>query len=593
MEPEAWLPKEGLARIYGSQGIYPEAIRLMQEAYDSLPSNFAFVGGFLLPRIAEWKREIGDRHGAYDAARKGWIAEPSSPLAQFHYLKALDDEGYSEYLIETLRYLADTQWILETPMSYFTRLLIQNYPVFDIVGRAFHAAGKPVFIVDAMDKTLDVITNTKDEFMKMYLHGQVALFKYEYDAQVEPPTKLFEHALKLTAAGNGLTKKQKQWSQNVYGNVLAQLYYDSAVESQRSGMNTWAYTSKLKKMATVTNTTTEDVEDAFDFYGTGYASMLWGCWLREYESAEASIWRKCFRARILEELELLDDNDPTNDMKGLHTLAITLLHLGDDTNAAAILAVVFKPLEDIRAAYGSGEDGEDEDLDGQNSASNESNPETQNSDVQVVDQEGVGEKGEETTVKNTGMTEPKKDAAELSEKGGSSAKLDEGEPEAAGDLSSVASRCLTPVTDAEGEPTSIDNNEVPISESNTGDPPADLNSTTSDSLVDAAPIKTADGRLVLSLAPRWIHECDGPCSTNYWHYTELYICKICLGKKFCGDCINLVKAGTLVRRVCSPHHDWYQAWPIPEPKWSEVAEEVDEHLVIRPEWLEKIRAEWL
>ena len=105
------------------------------------------------------------------------------------------------------------------------------------------------------------------------------------------------------------------------------------------------------------------------------------------------------------------------------------------------------------------------------------------------------------------------------------------------------------------------------------------------------PLATSvNGKLALNLRPEWIHECDGPCDTGFRQYEALYVCKICFGKKFCGECIEAVKAETLVRRDCCPDHEWYQAWPIAEPKWRAVAEEVEGgRLVMRPEWVEKVR----
>ena len=101
-------------------------------------------------------------------------------------------------------------------------------------------------------------------------------------------------------------------------------------------------------MAKITNTIA-DANDAFEFYRAGYASMLWGFWLREHEAAKVSNWQKCFRSRVLEELEFLDDDDPINDMQALHALAITFLHANDSINAAATLAILFKPVEDEQA----------------------------------------------------------------------------------------------------------------------------------------------------------------------------------------------------------------------------------------------------
>ncbi|KAI4250306.1 MAG: hypothetical protein L6R42_008766, partial [Xanthoria sp. 1 TBL-2021] len=110
IEPHAWLPKEGLARIYGDQEHYSDAIQLMEEAYSSLPKKFNCLGGFLLPHIAEWKRAIGDDQGAYETARQGYLAAPSSPLAQDRYLRALDRKRDSSSFIQVLNYMHEQTW---------------------------------------------------------------------------------------------------------------------------------------------------------------------------------------------------------------------------------------------------------------------------------------------------------------------------------------------------------------------------------------------------------------------------------------------------------------------------------------------------
>lgn len=98
-------------------------------------------------------------------------------------------------------------------------------------------------------------------------------------------------------------------------------------------------------MAVVTDTTTNDTEEAFDIHSIGYPSMLWGRWLREYGNVEEAKWRKCFRPRILEKLGMLDDNDPSNDTRALTELVPTLFQANHRDDAVAILAGLFTPLE--------------------------------------------------------------------------------------------------------------------------------------------------------------------------------------------------------------------------------------------------------
>ena len=595
MNSDAWLPKEGLARVYGGQGLYSDAIDLMQDACNCVPLNFEHLGGYLLPWIAIWKRETGDFAGAYPAAHEGDIADPSSLLAQYIFLGALHQEGHSEDIIEMLKYLAGC-WSIEKSMSWLTRLLMQNpyYPVFDYLGCASRQMAKPAFILDEMDRLLDVVSKGRDEYSKVALYGQVALFKYEYDDQVDSPMKLLEQALKLDSTGNTLSIYQKNGEKKVFKHMLAQIYFDSAVKAKKHGTNPSPFTRKLKKMATVTNSgsTIDNTDDTFEFWGAGYASMLWGQWRRDYESANASTWRKCFRARVLEELKLLDDDDPTNDMQGLHTLAITLLHANDCTNAAAILAILFKPVEDERQSATGTKVTVDQTSDSNANQQTDFHLERKQSGY-PDEQRSKGEDnqiGEETT-----RNELKRDVTvpyfaklarcvALPDEGGIQDPENRPKP--------PEYKTLAPSNTSSKKSNSNKKHSSKPIRTKLQKPKAP-NTPESAALAPNNTSATVDGRLALNLSSAWIHECDGPCDTSYREYDQLYVCKICFGKKFCGECIKAVKAGTLMRRDCCPDHDWYQAWPIQEPKWKEVAEEVEGKLVMRPEWLERIRAEWL
>lgn len=103
--------------------------------------------------------------------------------------------------------------------------------------------------------------------------------------------------------------------------------------------------TKLKQLASTTSVDPGGDGDIFALYTPGYPSLLYGRWLRDYEKAPPAIWRKCFRARILEQMNGLDDDDPTNDTAACQKLAISLLQVGDRKNAGLILAVLFGTLE--------------------------------------------------------------------------------------------------------------------------------------------------------------------------------------------------------------------------------------------------------
>jgi tetratricopeptide (TPR) repeat protein len=375
-DSDAWVAKEGLARCLGEQELHNEAIEWMENAIESLPSNMSWLAGYLCPRIAEWKRATGDHKGAFEAAERAYAAEGISPLAQLRYLEALDASNFSDVIIQVIEEL-DGWEVLEKGYSYLVRFFVLGHNAYDEIGKACRARGKPEFVLAAMDRAMTSIDQSDNESMQIRLPAQVAAFRYDYYDQVEEPMQLWETALKRIDAGDSAVQKSSAKRRKIYSNRLAQLYFDNAVASRNAGPNSAQYATKLKGLSVVTETSADDDDDddddAFDFYGTGYASMLWGRWLRDYQDAEEGVWRKCFKARALEEMDMLDDNDPSNDTRGLHALAVTLLQAGDRINAGAILAVLFKPLEDLstqrvveddNSDLANGDNGETDEQDG-------------------------------------------------------------------------------------------------------------------------------------------------------------------------------------------------------------------------------------
>lgn len=106
---------------------------------------------------------------------------------------------------------------------------------------------------------------------------------------------------------------------------------------------------KLKQLASTTSVDHEENGDGFALYTYGYPSLLYGRWLRDYAKSPPAVWRKCFRARILEQMNGLSDDDPTNDTAACSELAVSLFQAGDRKNAGLILAVLFGTLKKYMA----------------------------------------------------------------------------------------------------------------------------------------------------------------------------------------------------------------------------------------------------
>ena len=552
-DADAWVAEEGLARCLGEQGLYDEAIEWQDKAINSLPANLSSLAGYLYPRIASWKRAMGDHEGAFEAAQRAYKADWGSVLAQCRYLEALDAAESFDVIMEVLEEL-DGWLALEKDYTYLVRFFVIGLNAFDEIGKACRARGKPEFVLAAMDQALSLIDRSDNESMQSWLPAQVAAFRYDYYDQVDEPMQLWETALKRIDAGDSVIQKTYAKTRKIYSNRLALLYFDAAVAAREAASDPVSYATKLKAISVVTETSADD-DDVFDFYGTGYASMLWGRWLRDYEGAEEIVWRKCFKARALEEMDMLDDNDPSNDTRGLHALAVTLLQAGDRINAGAILAIVFKPLEDLPFEKVV-EDGEAKQDDGEGDDTGQ----------QKADAEDGGEQHQT----HDAPEPPLQAALGSGEDGASPGEIvlnSAAPPLEGGDITAAIPHIeeATETTTVAG-PTAIGDGTLAA--------------------------KSTRSQLKLQLGNSWMYTCDG-CGRDPQDAGEMYFCEVCLDKNYCGDCLPKVKAASLWSRQCNPHHAHYRAWPIAGEARDMAVDWVEGEAALRSEWLEKLREEWM
>ena len=363
LDPKAWVALEGLARCAGEQGQYRDAIAWQKKALDALPQPMGFVSSYLWPRIATWANELGDSKEAFEAAEKGFEAEPASILAAVTLLDELGKREKSAEVMALLKLLDSQGCSPDNPLSsLLERLFVHGQDVFGVIGWACAQEKRPQFVLDAFDKALAIVDMDDREWIKIYLPYIIAWTKYSSYGLREDCVVLLEVFLKRLS--------QTASSQDTYApfrksarNLLAQLHFDAAVDAWTKDSTTRpAHADKLKQLAVEVSTGFTDEYEGFDLFRTDYPAMLWGRWLREFKGAEAPTWRKCFRARLLEELNTIDDDDPTNDRVGLKSLAVSLFHAGDRENAGAIMAILFRDMskededEDDR-----GDDGEQSD----------------------------------------------------------------------------------------------------------------------------------------------------------------------------------------------------------------------------------------
>ena len=345
--PESWPALEGLARCAGAWGHYQEALDWQERAIEQVPEDSYWITSYLWPRIGDWADEIGDQERSDAAVRKGFDALPSCIFAAGTYLRTMGKRGKHSELIRCLQWLDSQRDSPNEGTSWLVRLFVHGEDFFLTMGHACVLEGRPQFVLDALDQALAAINaDGGHEDMKLWLPYNVAHFKYRFYGLEDDAAKIWEMFLaRVSTAADSVQQNystERKWARN----MLSQHYFDTSVASwEKTPRVRHASTDKLKQLAVEVSTGFGEDYEGFDLFRTDYPAMMWGRWLRDYKKAPEHVWRKCFRANVLEELHSVDDDDPSNDTSGLICLAISLFHAGDRRNASAILAILFKGVE--------------------------------------------------------------------------------------------------------------------------------------------------------------------------------------------------------------------------------------------------------
>lgn len=534
-QPYAWVALEGLARSYGEQEEYQLAIDWQKKAIAAIPESMKWIAGYLYPHITTWSLQLGDEELALEAARNGFDAEPFSLIAQLKYLEALDMRGRSDEIMSTIEWL-DDQIAEDTDYSWLVRFLAAPRDAYREIGKACRECGQPAWVLEVMDETLTKVDqDDRPPSVKIWLAFQMARFKYAwYDDREDEFIKLAE--VFLERLGRQTSQLQEYYGEERTWTIhkLAQLYFDKAVglfhSAQKVTNDLSVYEAKLKTLAVSVKTSSAEGYDGFDFFSRDYPSMLWGRWMRDYKKADEKVWRQCFKVRLLEEMNTLDDDDPTNDMTGMASLAVSLLHAGDRTNAAAILAVLFKPLEDTMITKEfDNEEEEEEDHDGE----------------VVVGDKQAGDDSE--TNSESGWEEVQ-----------------------AHDHEVIASSSTDP---SNGAPAEQVGSEIPKR-------PAHAGRGLSLNVTGWAGGYTCDNCYRKTLEVAEMYFCE-VCWGVHW-------CDTCLAKVR-----DRSIEPPLREHRCNPSHDFYRAWPIADEAKGIAAEYFEGGVELRREWLENLRGEWL
>lgn len=231
-------------------------------------------------------------------------------------LKAMDGEDVPEQKISRLteslwqnQYDGDYHTIAATAARETNNLefLMEAY------GKAIHAARKKLKMVVA-------------SLLELCLANICDRYAGEQKKAVRIWTKIFE-----TFAGSkeqsemGATKRRASV-------CLARYYFQQALDTGVGSEDANKYVRKLEKLV---KTRARSVNDSSTFTSASDSAIILGQWYRLNGRNEDA--RACFSPSIQEGLQILSDDDPSNDEEGYFKLSMALMAADDDKNAIAVL----------------------------------------------------------------------------------------------------------------------------------------------------------------------------------------------------------------------------------------------------------------
>lgn len=321
IDEQSWSAKSGLAQCYAARQDYKLAIEWGLKALASVPDDQIDPKSDLWQSISGWKLENEDVEGAIQASKEAWNLKPEDVFAASGYLDALDAGGRYQ---EMLRFAEG----LEKTISMTTNesILTQMLSIFGgkVLGNAAKALGRLEFVSNAIETSIAAAERKKHEGNVAELRYQYGCFKSRHIQNTDEAMELWELVLKSKANIEYL----RSWSMD----ELSQLYFDRAVNLEKQGLSPDPWISKLESLCKQAKSS----EGGDDVFSNEDASMVLGLWYRLHDEHDRA--KACFKATILQAIDILTDDDPENDWRGYSSLAEALLMAGDKVNASPAFA---------------------------------------------------------------------------------------------------------------------------------------------------------------------------------------------------------------------------------------------------------------
>ena len=542
-----WWAKGSLAQLYGELHYTDMALEQCLKVAQSLPEDKAEEKFEYYCDIYDWATLIHDTKTAADAGKQLYTARPDLLGIVYLALRALDNDGQMEELRDMITKL-DSTTHEGAEHSKLTELLF-DYPLDDAIGDAAELFEQ----VDAVRIYDDAIV-TANKLGKASLANIVTFSKAEYlwrrkwdDRQA---IDLYEKLCNTFFSNDIETDPENERCRIATFRSLAEIYLDQAFQAEKSGGDPEIAVSKLRRLAQPIEE--EDVNGENPKVGdpssTENPAIVLGTWFWRKGQIEES--KKWLRPKMLQAIEMLCDDTPSNDSDAFMEIGSALVRTSDEKNTMIAFAAVMVSLERQKKIY-----------------------DTMRSARERATTQPVLPFGSEPAIGNTTVVK-KLDKAIRSD---TPPSVTDPAVERDGAAESSPFPPSSAAVAAAGKDQALD--PAPLSPSSPGCAAADDETAYTDS-------EAYVGEEVFRIS------CDGRCQRRCEVWTSIHACRICVDTQLCDYCYKIVKAGKLTFRKCNPDHEFLQIYPVTPELIAAAVHRVDGKYLPNQEWLDALRKEW-
>lgn len=575
MDPSNWIVDEMLARTFAEYDDHADHYLAATEAMERVLEVFRnnsdlgeeYSGRYVqnLQLQAVWQSELKNSEEAIKLYQEALRADEGAYKCVYGILSILQSQDKIEEAQELLIGM-DRKPINEHESTQLVAMhheLALDYDNDNYFTTMFEISKKGQIFErfrNTVQSAIDVAKRKKHEHLEgVLLFYLGSAFAGEEQRRVDA-VKRWQDCVTLA-----LKPSSRDWSLADAGykafHQLSAYYYKNALEIKLEGGDPAIHLDRLDKLTE--SASAEETSYMTLMLGFHESRLLLGRYYALTENVEKA--RVYFKKEMQSGLDLLSDEDPSNDWMGYLKLAETLMHFGDDLNALSAYSLLIP--DDLKASP------------------------VDATKVNKPKQEGIDEKEDEDhkSEENCMKSSYERSKAEEAQREATVvSKHDNGisETETSGEEEHVEA--------SEEAESDVKSEEVALKEENPENYPvvAGLKIEKPPTTVQ---VRSGDLR----------NQCDGRCNTRWSYADDMHCCKYCPDVQFDKACLDKLRAGTLNRHICGADHEFLHV-----PKWSDEAfgeigsgnvkvggEMVDGvrvggEVVEIEQWLDRLREEW-